>query len=145
MTMAGIGIWTRRAWSRWLVVLLYVFPIPIEIIYSRRHSRPNGLPLGYGIEAVVWAGFFYWYLFYSRRSHSIERSRGFTRSWLRHLADPRSAEKAGTSKDFDGFISDSQPNVCHVLRNTLVDLNDAGISVNYFLLFGLPLFIRTAN
>jgi hypothetical protein len=61
------------------------------------------------------------------------------------LADPRSAEKAGTSKDIDGSISDSRPNACHVLRNTLVDLNDAGISVNYFLLFGLPVFIRTAN
>jgi len=34
---------------------------------------------------------------------------------------------------------------CHVLRDALVDLNDAGISVNYFLLFGLPVFIRTAN
>jgi hypothetical protein len=61
------------------------------------------------------------------------------------LADPRSAEKAGTSQDIDGSISDSRPNVYHVLRNTLVDLNDAGISVNYFLLFGLPVFIRTAN
>lgn len=63
MTMSGIGIWLRRGWSRWLVVLLYVFPIPIEIIYLRSHSRSNGLPWGYGIEAVVWAGFFYWYLF----------------------------------------------------------------------------------
>jgi hypothetical protein len=63
------------------------------------------------------------------------------------LADSRSPEKAGTSKDIDGSISDSRPNanVCHVLRNALVDLNDAGISVNYFLLFGLPVFIRTAN
>src|ERR1700679_4334181 len=66
MTMAGIGIWMRPGWARWLVVLLYVFPIPIEIIYSRSHSRPNGLPWGYGIEAVVWAGFFYWYLFYKQ-------------------------------------------------------------------------------
>jgi hypothetical protein len=63
------------------------------------------------------------------------------------LGDSRSAEKARTSKDIDGSISESRPNanVCHVLRNALVDLNDAGISVNYFLLFGLPVFIRTAN
>jgi hypothetical protein len=67
MTMAGIGIWMRRGWSRWLVVLLYVFPIPIEIIYSRNHSRPNGLSWGYCIEAVVWAGFFCWYLFYKQK------------------------------------------------------------------------------
>jgi hypothetical protein len=37
MTTAGIGIWMRRGWSRWLVVLLYLFPIPIEIIYWRSH------------------------------------------------------------------------------------------------------------
>ena len=63
------------------------------------------------------------------------------------LADSRSDNKAGISKDFDDSISDSRPNAnaCHVLRNALVDLNDAGISVNYFLLFGLPVFIRNAN
>jgi hypothetical protein len=61
------------------------------------------------------------------------------------LADQRSAEKAGTSKDIDGSISDSRRNVCHVLRNALVDINDAGVSINYFLLFGLPVFIQTAN
>jgi len=67
MTIAGIGIWIRRGWSRWLVVLLYAFPIPIAIIYSRSHLRANGLPWSYGIEAVLWAGFFYWYLFYKQR------------------------------------------------------------------------------
>jgi hypothetical protein len=62
------------------------------------------------------------------------------------LADSRSAEKAGTSKDIDGSINDSGPNanVCHVLRDTLVDLNDAGITFNIFSLFG-PVIIRTAN
>ena len=63
------------------------------------------------------------------------------------LADLRSDEKVGISKDYDGSISNSPPNanICHVLRNALMDLNDAGISVNYFLLFGLPVFIRNAN
>ena len=63
------------------------------------------------------------------------------------LADSRSAEKAGTSDDIQGSISDDRPNanVCHVLRNAVANLNDAGISVNYFLLFGLPVFFRTAN
>jgi hypothetical protein len=63
------------------------------------------------------------------------------------LADSGSDKKAGISKDIDGSISDSRPNAnaCRVLRNALVDLNDAGISVDYFLLFGLPVFIRTAN
>jgi hypothetical protein len=63
------------------------------------------------------------------------------------LANSRSAEIAGTSKDIHGSISDSRPNadVCHVLRSAFADLKDAGISVNYFLLFGLPVFIRTAN
>jgi hypothetical protein len=61
------------------------------------------------------------------------------------LTDSRSAENAGPSKDIDGSISDSRPNanVCHVLRDALVD--PAGISVNIFTLFGLPVvFIRTA-
>jgi hypothetical protein len=63
------------------------------------------------------------------------------------LAESKSDEKAGISKDFDGSIGNSPPNanVCQVLRNALVDLRDAGISVNYFLLFGLPVLIRTAN
>ena len=61
------------------------------------------------------------------------------------LTDSRSAENAGPSKDIDGSISDSRPNadVCHVLRDALID--PAGISVNIFTLFGLPVvFIRTA-
>jgi hypothetical protein len=63
------------------------------------------------------------------------------------LADSRSAAKADASKEIDGSISDGRPNadVCHTLRDALVDLNDAGISVNIFSLFGLPVFIRTAN
>ena len=62
------------------------------------------------------------------------------------LADPRSAEKAGTSKDIDGSISESRPNadVCRVLRNAMVDLNDAGISFNIFSLFG-PTLVRPAK
>jgi hypothetical protein len=63
------------------------------------------------------------------------------------LADSRSAEKAAPSQEIDGAINQSrpEPDVWHVLRSAMVDLNDAGISVNYFLLFGLPVFIRTAN
>jgi hypothetical protein len=62
------------------------------------------------------------------------------------LADSRSAEKADISKDIDGSISDTRPNadVCHVLRDALVDLDDAGISFNFFSLFG-PVLIRTAK
>jgi hypothetical protein len=62
------------------------------------------------------------------------------------LADSRSAENAGTSKDIDGSISDSRPiaDVCHVLRDALLD--PASISVNIFSLLGLPIvFIETAN
>jgi hypothetical protein len=61
------------------------------------------------------------------------------------LTDSKSAENAGPSKDIDGSISDSRPNadVCHVLRDALID--PAGISVNIFTLFGVPVaFIRTA-
>jgi hypothetical protein len=69
MTVAGIGIWMRLGWSRWLVVALYLFPSPIEIIYWRSHSHGGpGLSWGYSINAVVWAGFFSWYLFYNQRN-----------------------------------------------------------------------------
>jgi hypothetical protein len=62
------------------------------------------------------------------------------------LANSNSAENATTSQEIDASINPSRPalDVWHVLRNTMVDLNDAGFSVNYFLLFGLPVFIRTA-
>jgi hypothetical protein len=62
------------------------------------------------------------------------------------LANASSAEKATTSQEIDGSINPSrpEPDVWHVLRTTMVDLQDAGISANYFLLFGLPVFIRTA-
>jgi hypothetical protein len=62
------------------------------------------------------------------------------------LADLGVTEKAGTSKDIDGSTSESRPTaaVCHVLRDALVDLNDAGISFNFFSLFG-PVLIRTAK
>jgi hypothetical protein len=62
------------------------------------------------------------------------------------LADSKSAEKAGPSKDIDGSISDSRPNadVSHVLRDALTD--PASVSVSIFSLFGLPLvFIEPAK
>lgn len=69
MTVAGIGIWMRRGWSRWIVVLLYVIASPVEIIYWRSHTHGvPGFPWGYGIGAVVWGGFFYWYLFYKQKN-----------------------------------------------------------------------------
>jgi|SRR5271167_380068 len=62
------------------------------------------------------------------------------------LTDSRSAENTGISKDVDGSISESRPNadVCRVLRNAMVDLNDAGISFNIFSLFG-PTLVRPAK
>jgi hypothetical protein len=69
MAVAGVGIWTRRGWSRWLVVLLYLFPAPIEILYWRSHSQSEfQFPWGYCINAAVWAGFFCWYLFYKQKA-----------------------------------------------------------------------------
>jgi hypothetical protein len=70
MTTAGIGILARRGWSRWLVILTYLFLIPVEIIHWRNHSEgSNGLPWGYNLAtAVCWAGFFYWYLFYKQKT-----------------------------------------------------------------------------
>lgn len=70
MSVAGIGVWMRRGWSRWLVVLFGAFQAPIEIIYWRGHSLGgSGSPWRYGISAAVWAGFFYWYLFHKQRNY----------------------------------------------------------------------------
>ena len=62
------------------------------------------------------------------------------------LANSSSAEKATTSQEIDGSINPSAPelNVWHVLRNTMADLHDAGIPIDYFFLFRLPVYIRTA-
>jgi len=70
MTTAGIGIWARRGWSRWFVVLTYLFFIPVEIIHWRSHAEGNTeLQWGYNIAtAVCWAGFFYWYLFSKQKA-----------------------------------------------------------------------------
>jgi hypothetical protein len=69
MAVAGIGIWMRRGWSRWLVVLCGVFQGPIEIIYWRSHSQSVAeSQWSYSICASVWAGFFYWYLFHKQKS-----------------------------------------------------------------------------
>jgi hypothetical protein len=70
MTTAGIGIWARRGWSRWLVILAYLFLSPIEIIHWRNHSEGGtDMAWSYNIAtAVSWAGFFYWYLFYKQKN-----------------------------------------------------------------------------
>lgn len=62
------------------------------------------------------------------------------------LANSSRAEKATTSQEIDGSINPSPPklNVWHVLRNTMADLHDAGIPIDYFFLFKLPVYIRTA-
>jgi hypothetical protein len=62
------------------------------------------------------------------------------------LANSSSAEKATTSQEIDGSINPSpqDPNVWQVLRNTMADLHDAGIPLDYFFLFRLPVYIRTA-
>jgi hypothetical protein len=62
------------------------------------------------------------------------------------LANSSSAENATTSQEIDGSINPSPPKlgVWQVLRNTMADLHDAGIPIDYFFLFGLPVYIRTA-
>lgn len=62
------------------------------------------------------------------------------------LANSSGAEKAATSQEMDGSINPSPPelNFWHVLRNTMADLHDAGIPIDYFFLFRVPLYIRTA-
>jgi hypothetical protein len=62
------------------------------------------------------------------------------------LVNSSSAEKATTSQEIDGSINPGPPelNVWHALRNTMADLHDAGIPIDYFYLFKLPVYIRTA-
>jgi hypothetical protein len=64
------------------------------------------------------------------------------------LANSSSAEKAATSQEIEGSINPSvpEPDVWHVLRNTMVglyvDFYDAGIAFNPFLMGSIR--IRTA-
>jgi uncharacterized membrane protein (DUF2068 family) len=69
MVVTGVGIWKLWKWSRWLVVFGYLIPLPIPLIYLRSHPQSGtDVIFTYGISAVVWAGFFYWYLFYKQKS-----------------------------------------------------------------------------
>lgn len=65
MIAAGLGMMLRRGWSRWLVVFLYVFFSPIQIIYVHHHPQsPWITKWEFLAEGTIWAGFFYWYLFH---------------------------------------------------------------------------------
>jgi hypothetical protein len=62
------------------------------------------------------------------------------------VAESRSAQNIGLSKDLDGSMSDSRPtaDICHVWRDVLLD--PSSVSVNIFSVFGLPVvFLRDAN
>ena len=61
-------------------------------------------------------------------------------------ANSSGADKATTSQEMDGPINPSPPdvNVWHALRNTMADLHDAGFPIDYFFLFRVPVYIRTA-
>jgi hypothetical protein len=62
------------------------------------------------------------------------------------LANSGSADKNTTFEEMDGSMNPSppEPNVWHVLRNTMADLHDAGFPIDYFFLFRVPVYIRTA-
>jgi hypothetical protein len=62
------------------------------------------------------------------------------------LANSSSADKNTTFQEMDGSMNPSppEPNVWHVLRNTMADLHDAGFPIDYFFLFRVPVYIRTA-
>jgi hypothetical protein len=67
MTLSGIGILKRWGWSRWLAVLLYVFSAPIGYIYTRHHPNTTMFSAANLIPGIIWAFFFYWYLFYKQK------------------------------------------------------------------------------
>jgi hypothetical protein len=67
MILAGIGIFRGWGWSRWIVVLLYVFTAPVEYIYSRHHPNTAMFSTTNLIPGVIWAAFFYWYLFHKQK------------------------------------------------------------------------------
>jgi hypothetical protein len=62
------------------------------------------------------------------------------------LANSSGAEKTTTSQEIDGSTNPSPPetNVWHALRSTMADLHDAGFPIDYFFLFRVPVYIRTA-
>ena len=61
-------------------------------------------------------------------------------------ANSSRADKATTSQEMDGSINPSPPdvNLWHALRNTMADLHDAGFPIDYFFLFRVPVYVRTA-
>lgn len=65
--VAAVGLFQRWRWSRWIIVLFYVFVIPICVIYGRRHPDDTGSVIDQSFQFLVvggvWAGFWYWYLF----------------------------------------------------------------------------------
>lgn len=69
MALAGVGIFRRRGWSRWIVIFLYVIFSPIEIIYLRSHPQPMSdlVWVSNLAPGVIWAAFFHWYLFYKQK------------------------------------------------------------------------------
>jgi len=62
------------------------------------------------------------------------------------LANSSSAEKSTTSQEIDDSINPSpqELSVWRVLRSTMADLHDAGIPIDYFFFFRVPVYIRTA-
>jgi hypothetical protein len=68
MLTAGLGMLKGRRWSRWLLLFLYVPCSPVLLIYSRHRSREDAhLTWGFAISALLWAAFYYWYLFHKQK------------------------------------------------------------------------------
>jgi len=72
LLLQGIGLYRGISWSRWLVVFQYLFVVPLVAIYLFHHDTDQRFlvmqTLGGG---VVWAAFFYWYLFRKQKNQFI--------------------------------------------------------------------------
>jgi hypothetical protein len=69
LLIQGIGLIRGVSWSRWLVVLQYVFFIPLVVVYMIHHDGDHrSLVIQTFVTGVAWAAFFYWYLFQKQKS-----------------------------------------------------------------------------
>jgi uncharacterized membrane protein (DUF2068 family) len=77
LLLQGVGLIRGASWSRWLVVLQYVFFIPLVAVYMIHHDGDHrSLVIQTFFTGVVWAAFFYWYLFKKQKSQFIGDTAG---------------------------------------------------------------------
>lgn len=70
LLLQGIGLIQGVSWSRWHVVLQYVFFMPLVVVYMIHHDGDHGsLVIQTFVTGVVWAAFFIGIYFKNKRAN----------------------------------------------------------------------------